>query len=117
MQTKIKRGDMYYTDLIEGKGSEQKGRRPVLVIQNDIGNKYSSTVIVAIITSKIDGKPKLPTHHQIQAQQGLERNSLVLLEQIRTIDKSRLGEYIGTLDSIDMANINEALSISVGLAE
>jgi len=115
MERKILRGDMFYADLTHGVGSEQSGCRPVLVIQNDTGNKFSNTVIAAIITSRIDTKAKMPTHCPIQAQQGLLMDSLILLEQIRTIDKVRLGEYIGTLDILTMCRVNTALAISVGL--
>jgi mRNA interferase MazF len=106
---------MYYADLPHGVGSEQCGYRPVVVIQNDTGNKHSKTVIAAIITSRTAHKPKLPTHCPIKAQQGLGRDSLALLEQIRTIDKERLKEYIGTLDNEAMYRIDKALAVSVGL--
>ena len=115
MDRKITRGDMYYTDLTLGVGSEQIGCRPVLIIQNDIGNKHSNTVIAAIITSKTKGKAKLPTHCLIRKQQGLGQDSLVLLEQVRTLDKSRLREYIGTLNGETMSKVDEALAVSVGL--
>jgi len=115
MERKIKRGDMFYADLTPTIGSEQDGIRPVLIIQNNDGNKHSTTVIAAIITSKVARKTKLPTHCPIKAQQGLGRDSLVLMEQIRTIDKMRLKEYIGTLDSDTMSEIDKALAISVGL--
>ena len=115
MERKIKRGDMFYADLTPSVGSEQDGIRPVLIIQNNDGNKHSKTVIAAIITSKVASKAKLPTHCPIKAQQGLGRDSLVLLEQIRTIDKKRLKEYIGTLDGDTMSGIDKALAISVGL--
>ena len=92
------RGDMYYADLGRGIGSEQEGYRPVLILQNNTGNKYSPTVIVAAISSKVDAKAKLPTHYLLQAENGLELPSLVLLEQLRTIDKKRLGAYIGHLE-------------------
>ena len=115
MERKIRRGDMYYANLYIGVGSEQIGYRPILIIQNDIGNKHSKTVIATIITGQTKSKPKMPTHCFIKAQQGLGRDSLVLLEQIRTIDKSRLREYIGTLDNESMSKINKALAISVGL--
>jgi mRNA interferase MazF len=111
---KIRRGDMYYADLTHGVGSEQSGNRPVLIIQNNAGNKHSNTVIAAVITSQM-GKAKLPTHCLIKKQQGLGRDSLVLLEQIRTIDKERLKEYIGTLDNEAMSKIDKALAVSVGL--
>jgi mRNA interferase MazF len=115
MERKIRRGDMFYADLTPGVGSEQSGYRPVLVIQNNTGNKHSNTVIATIITSRTGNKPKMPTHCPIKAQQGLGRDSLVLLEQIRTIDKERLKEYIGTLDADAMSKIDRALAVSVGL--
>lgn len=88
-----------------------------MILQNNTGNKYSRTVITAIITSRIDSKAKLPTHYLIKAQQGLERDSLILLEQIRTIDKKRLREYIGILDGEAMNGVDKALAVSVGLKE
>lgn len=113
----IKRGDIYYADLSPVIGSEQGGVRPVLIVQNDIGNKYSPTVIAAAITSQIN-KAKLPTHIEISAQEyGLLKDSVILLEQIRTIDKKRLREKIGHLDEELMEKVNEALSISFGLAD
>ena len=114
---KILRGDMFYANLGRGIGSEQKGYRPVLVIQNDVGNKFSPTVIVASITSRVGIKAKLPTHIELEAQRyNLMKNSVVLLEQIRTIDKSRLKEKIGHLDDEKvMAKINNALGVSFGL--
>lgn len=113
----IKRGDIYYADLSPVIGSEQGGVRPVLVVQNDIGNKYSPTVIAAAITSQIN-KAKLPTHIEISAlEYGLQKDSVILLEQIRTIDKKRLREKIGHLDDELMDRVNEALSISFGLAD
>ena len=115
MNRKIRRGDMFYADLTPGVGSEQSGYRPVLIIQNDTGNRHSNTVIAAIITSRISTKTKLPTHAPIKAQQGLGHDSLVLLEQIRTIDKMRLKEYIGTLDSEAISRVDKALAVSVGL--
>ncbi len=111
----VKRGDIYYADLSPVVGSEQGGIRPVLIIQNDIGNKYSPTVIAAAITSRIN-KAKMPTHIELCAKEyGLNKDSVILLEQIRTIDKKRLREKIGCLDDELMANVNEALSISFGL--
>jgi len=115
MERKIKRGDMYYADLTQGVGSEQSGCRPVLIIQNDTGNKHSNTVIAAVITSRTANKAKIPTHCPVKAQQGLERDSLILLEQLRTIDKVRLRGFIGTLNSADMKKVDKALEISVGL--
>lgn len=113
----IKRGDIYYADLSPVIGSEQGGVRPVLIVQNDVGNKYSPTVIAAAITSQIN-KAKLPTHIEISAQDyGLQKDSVILLEQIRTIDKKRLREKIGRLDDELMDKVNEALGVSFGLAE
>ena len=109
----IKRNEIYYADLNPVKGSEQGGIRPVLVIQNDTGNKHSPTTIVAAITSK-EEKAKLPTHVEVDSC-GVERKSLALLEQIRTIDKSRLIKYVGKLDGATVKEINEAISISLGL--
>ena len=111
------RGDMYYADLGRGIGSEQEGYRPVLILQNNTGNKYSPTVIVAAISSKVDAKAKLPTHYLLQAENGLELPSLVLLEQLRTIDKKRLGAYIGHLEEQHIRRLNRALAVSVGLIE
>ena len=111
----VKRGDIYYADLSPVVGSEQGGIRPVLVIQNDIGNKYSPTVIAAAITSQIN-KAKMPTHIELAAKDyGLNKDSVILLEQIRTIDKRRLREKIGRIDDRLMARVNNALSISFGL--
>lgn len=113
----IKRGYIFYADLSPVVGSEQGGVRPVLVIQNNIGNKYSPTVIVAAITSQID-KAKLPTHIEISAKKSnLEKNSVILLEQIRTIDKQRLQKKVTELDDDMMANVSEALKISLGLID
>ena len=111
------RGEMYYADLGDGVGSEQNGYRPVLIIQNDTGNRHSPTVIVAAISSKIDAKAKLPTHYLLKAENGLELPSLVLLEQLRTIDKRRLETYIGKLDKHHIRRVNRALANSVGLIE
>ena len=117
MDTNVKRGDIFYADLSPVVGSEQGGCRPVLIVQNDIGNKYSPTVIAAAITSQIN-KAKLPTHIEISAlEYGLMKDSVILLEQIRTIDKKRLREKIGHLDEELMEKVNEALSISFGLAD
>ena len=111
----VKRGDIYYADLSPVVGSELGGVRPVLVIQNDVGNKYSPTVIAAAITSRIN-KAKMPTHIELAASEyGLNKDSVVLLEQIRTIDKKRLREKIGRLDEELMEKVNAALSISFGL--
>ena len=111
----VKRGDIYYADLSPVVGSEQGGTRPVLIVQNDVGNKYSPTVIAAAITSK-KLKAKLPTHISVNADEcGLSKDSVVLLEQIRTLDKQRLKEHMGRLDDGSMGKIDEALSISFGL--
>lgn len=111
----VKRGDIYYADLSPVVGSEQGGIRPVLIVQNDVGNKYSPTVIAAAITSQIN-KAKMPTHIELAAKEyGLNKDSVILLEQIRTIDKRRLREKIGRIDDRLMDSINDALSISFGL--
>lgn len=109
----IKRGELYYADLSPVVGSEQGGVRPVLVVQNDIGNKYSPTVIVAAITSQIN-KAKIPTHIEIGTTFGLSKDSVLLLEQIRTLDKQRLKEKIGVLSDDYMHKVNSALLISLG---
>ena len=112
----VKRGDVYYADLSPVIGSEQGGVRPVLVLQNNVGNKYSPTIIISAITSQVN-KSKLPTHIEINALDfGLSKDSVVLLEQIRTIDKKRLREKIGHLDEELMNQVNEALQISFGMA-
>lgn len=112
----IKRGDIYYADLSPVVGSEQGGLRPVLIVQNDVGNKYSPTVIAAAITSRTT-KTKLPTHIDIFASNvGLSKDSVVLLEQIRTLDKTRLKERMGHLDEAHMREVNEAISVSFGLS-
>ena len=111
----VKRGDIYYADLSPVVGSEQGGIRPVLIVQNDVGNKFSPTVIAAAITSQKD-KTKLPTHIQVNADGcGLQKDSIVLLEQVRTIDKRRLREHMGCLDTTDMNRVNRALFVSFGL--
>lgn len=115
MERKIKRGDMYYATLTKGIGSEQNGLRPVLIVQNDTGNVKSGTVIIAPITSKTERKYTMPTHCRIQALYGLPRISYILLEQLYTIDKARLGVYIGTLNAKLMRKVNKALSVSIGL--
>jgi len=113
----VKRGDIFYADLSPVVGSEQGGIRPVLVVQNDIGNKFSPTVIIAAITSQIN-KAKLPTHIEILADDyGLSKDSVILLEQIRTVDKKRLRERIGRLDEELLEKVNEALTVSVGLID
>lgn len=113
----VKRGEIYYADLSPVVGSEQGGVRPVLIVQNDVGNKYSPTVIAAAITSQIN-KAKMPTHIEVDASEyGLAKNSVILLEQIRTIDKKRLKEKIGLVDDELMEKVNDALVISFGLLE
>ena len=111
----VKRGDIYYADLSPVVGSEQGGMRPVLIIQNDVGNRYSPTVIAAAITSRM-GKTKLPTHIDVYADRaGLARDSIVLLEQLRTLDKRRLREKMGHLDEEVMREIDNAIAVSLGL--
>ena len=111
----IRRGEIYYADLSPVVGSEQGGVRPVLIVQNDVGNRYSPTVIAAAITSQKD-KSKLPTHIQLSGDgNGLAKDSIVLLEQMRTIDKARLGEKMGTLDNRSMNMVDHAIGVSLGL--
>lgn len=113
----VRRGELYYADLSPVVGSEQGGVRPVLIVQNNVGNKYSPTIIAAAITSQLD-KAKLPTHIALPANQcGLPKNSVVLLEQIRTLDKTRLKEKIGELPINMMSRVNEALLLSLGFFE
>ncbi len=114
-ERKIRRGDIYYADLNPVISSEQGGRRPVLIISNDTGNRHSPTVIIAAITSRVHTKAKLPTHTAVNDFEGLDKDSIILLEQIRTIDKQRLREYLGTLDRRFLDSANEALAISIGL--
>lgn len=111
----VKRGDIFYADLSPVVGSDQGGMRPVLIVQNDTGNKHSPTVIAAAITSQT-GKARLPTHIELNAQSvGLSRDSVILLEQIRTIDKSRLRERMGKLDDNTMTKVDNAIAVSFGL--
>lgn len=111
----IKRGEIYYADLSPVVGSEQGGVRPVLIVQNDVGNRYSPTVIAAAITSQRD-KTDLPTHIKVTAEgSGLQKDSIILLEQVRTIDKRRLKERMGSLDVGSMDRVDRALSVSFGL--
>ena len=111
----VKRGDIYYADLSPVVGSEQGGMRPVLIVQNDTGNRHSPTVIAAAITSRLD-KAKLPTHITLASHSaGLNRESIILLEQIRTLDKSRLRERMGRLDEETMSAVDAALAVSFGL--
>lgn len=112
----VRRGDIYYADLSPVVGSEQGGIHPVLIVQNDVGNRFSPTVIAAAITSQKD-KARLPTHIQLQSTgSGLARDSIVLLEQIRTLDKRRLKEHMGRLDDQSMSRVDQALEISFGLS-
>ncbi len=113
----VKRGDIYYADLSPVVGSEQGGMRPVLIVQNDTGNKHSPTVIAAAITSQIN-KARLPTHIELSAKSyGLTKDSVILLEQIRTIDKRRLKEHMGKLDNSLMNRVDNAIAVSFGLNE
>ncbi|MDE6442174.1 MAG: type II toxin-antitoxin system PemK/MazF family toxin [Clostridia bacterium] len=113
----IKRGELYYADLSPVVGSEQGGVRPVLVVQNDVGNKYSPTVIAAAVTSKIN-KAKLPTHIELPSNSyGLAKDSVILLEQIRTLDKRRLKERIGELNESTMTRVDKAILISLGFSK
>lgn len=113
----VKRGDIYYADLSPVVGSEQGGLRPVLIIQNDVGNRHSPTVIAAAITSRL-GKTRLPTHIDVYADRvGLSKDSVILLEQVRTLDKRRLKEKMGHLDEQMMQRVNRAIAVSVGLGE
>lgn len=111
----VRRGDIFYADLSPVVGSEQGGIRPVVIVQNDVGNKHSPTVIAAAITSRVD-KTKLPTHIEVMADRfGLAKNSVILLEQVRTIDKKRLKEKMGHLEDETMEKVNSAISVSFGL--
>ena len=113
----IRRGDIYYADLRPVVGSEQGGVRPVLIIQNDVGNRHSPTVICAAITSRMN-KAKLPTHVELSARKSdMIKDSVILLEQIRTIDKRRLREHMGRLDDAHMAMVDDAIAVSFGLPE
>lgn len=112
----VRRGNIYYADLSGATGSEQDGIRPVLIIQNDTGNKFSPTVIVAAITSK-EKRSDLPTHVYLSVKFGLRESSIVMLEQIRTLDKSRLGRYVGSIDDKTMQSVEKALAISLGQAD
>ena len=113
----VKRGEIYYADLSPVVGSEQGGMRPVLIVQNDVGNRHSPTVIAAAITSQKD-KSRLPPHISINADRcGLAKDSIVLLAQVRTLDKKRLKEKMGALGGADMGRVNRALSVSLGIGE
>ena len=117
MNGTVKRGEIYYADLSPVVGSEQGGVRPVLIVQNDVGNRHSPTVIAAAITSQIN-KARLPTHIELSAQSyGLSKDSVVLLEQIRTIDKKRLKEQMGRVDDGMMTKIDDAIAVSFGLTD
>ena len=112
----VKRGDIFYADLSPVVGSEQGGVRPVVIVQNDVGNKHSPTVIAAAITSRTE-KNKLPTHIEVTADRfGLQKDSVILLEQVRTIDKKRLKEKMGHLEDETMEKVNSAISLSLGLS-
>lgn len=115
MERMIKRGDIFYAELNPVIGSEQGGTRPVLVISNNTGNRHSPTVIIAPITSRTHTKAKLPTHTEVKDFEKLDKDSIILLEQIRTIDKRRLREYMGTLDRRFLPAMDKALAISIGL--
>ncbi len=115
MEINVKRGEIYYADLSPVVGSEQGGMRPVLIVQNDVGNKFSPTVIAAAITSQIN-KARLPTHIELSAGSfGLSKDSVVLLEQIRTLDKRRLRERMGRIDGVLMHQIDDAIAVSFGI--
>lgn len=116
MGIQIRRGDVFYADLNPTIGSEQGGVRPVLIIQNNLGNQFSPTVLIAPITSKVAKKSKFPTHCEIESA-FLELNSIVLLEQIRTIDKTRLGKYLGRIDLKQMNSLGKSIKISTGLID
>lgn len=115
MDNQILRGQIYYADLETTVGSEQGGIRPVLIVQSNIGNKYSPTTIIVAMTARVHTKHDLPTHHFISSSVGLKHDSIVLLEQIRTIDKARLRGYIGTINKDDMSQIERKLIISLGI--
>ena len=115
MQKTYSRGDMYYANLGKGVGSEQEGYRPVVIIQNNVGNRFSPTVIIAAISSKVGVKSRLPTHYFIDSEDGLELPSIILTEQLRTIDKHRLGKYIGHLKPHHIDGMNRALAVSIHL--
>lgn len=115
MERIIRRGDVFYAELNPVVGSEQGGTRPVLIISNNTGNRHSPTVIIAAITSRVHTKAKLPTHTSVKDFEGLDKDSIILLEQIRTIDKRRLREYMGTLDKRFLPAMDKALAISIGL--
>ena len=115
MEKTIRRGDIYYAELNPVVGSEQGGTRPVLIISNNMGNRHSPTVIIAAITSRGQTKSKLPTHTAVNDFEGLDKDSVVLLEQIRTVDKKRLKQYMGMMPTETMARVDKALAISISL--
>ena len=115
MERTIRRGDIYYAELNPVVGSEHGGTRPVLIISNNMGNRHSPTVIIAAITGKTQTKAKLPTHTEVKNFEGLDRDSIVLLEQIRTVDKKRLKQYMGMMPTEAMARVDKALAISISL--
>ncbi len=115
MERTIRRGDIYYAELNPVVGSEQGGTRPVLIISNNMGNRHSPTVIIAAITSRVQTKFKLPTHTAVNDFEGLDKDSVVLLEQIRTVDKKRLKQYMGMMPTETMARVDKALAISISL--
>lgn len=117
MDRTIKRGDVFYAELNPVVGSEQGGTRPVLIISNDIGNSHSPTVIIAAITGRTQTKAKLPTHTEVKDIEGLDRDSIILLEQIRTIDKQRLKNHMGTMPDNIMARVDKALAISLAMTK
>ena len=115
MKNTYLRGELYFADLGTGIGSEQNGYRPVVIIQNDVGNRHSPTTIVAAISTQIRTKANLPTHYHLKPGSGLVQPSMVILEQIRTVDKTRLVQYIGKLSDGELKGLNHALAISIGL--
>ena len=117
MERTIRRGDIYYAELNPVVGSEQGGTRPVLIISNNMGNRHSPTVIIAAITSRVQTKAKLPTHTEVKDVEGLDRDSIILLEQIRTIDKQRLKNHMGTMPDNIMARVDKALAISLAMTK
>ena len=117
MERTIRRGDIYYAELNPVGGSEQGGTRPVLIISNDIGNSHSPTVIIAAITGRTQTKAKLPTHTEVKDVEGLDRDSIILLEQIRTIDKQRIKNHMGTMPDNIMARVDKALAISLAMTK
>ena len=114
MEPRVRRGDIFYADLGNTVGSEQRGARPVLIIQNDLGNRYSPTVIVAALTSKVN-KKHLPTHVEVGIECGLREKSIIMFEKITTIDRQRLRDYVGTVSDAKIAEINTAIKVSMGL--